>query len=80
VKFCWITGKTNKWIKNFLSDRTQSVVVEGEISTSIPVEIPEYLGFRADGAICLPHLKSDEMVHPRYFADVSSSRICPCRV
>ena len=33
-----ITGKTNEWIKNFLSDRTQSVVVEGETSTSIPVE------------------------------------------
>jgi hypothetical protein len=33
-----ITGKTNEWIKNFLGDRTQSVVVEGETSTSIPVE------------------------------------------
>ena len=33
-----ITGKTNEWIKNFLDDRTQSVVVEGETSTSIPVE------------------------------------------
>ena len=30
--------------------------------------------------ICLPHLRSDEMVHPRYFADVSCSRICPCSV
>jgi hypothetical protein len=30
--------------------------------------------------ICLSHLRSDEMVHPRYFADVSCSRICPCRV
>jgi hypothetical protein len=30
--------------------------------------------------ICLPHLRSDEMVHPRYFADVSCSRIFPCRV
>ena len=33
-----ITGKTNEWIKNFLGDRTQSVVVEGETSTSIPLE------------------------------------------
>jgi hypothetical protein len=30
--------------------------------------------------ICLPHLRSDEMVHPRYFADVSCARICPCSV
>ena len=38
LKHYGITGKTNGWIKNFLSDRTQSVVVEGETSTSIPVE------------------------------------------
>lgn len=38
LKHYGITGKTNEWIKNFLSDRTQSVVVEGETSTSIPVE------------------------------------------
>ena len=38
LKHYGITGKTNAWIKNFLSDRTQSVVVEGETSTSIPVE------------------------------------------
>ena len=37
LKHYGITGKTNEWIKNFLSDRTQSVVVEGETSTSIPV-------------------------------------------
>ena len=38
LKHYGITGKTNEWIKNFLRDRTQSVVVEGETSTSIPVE------------------------------------------
>jgi hypothetical protein len=38
LKHYGITGKTNEWIKNFLSDRTQSVGVEGETSTSIPVE------------------------------------------
>jgi hypothetical protein len=38
LKHYRITGKTNEWIKNFLGDRTQSVVVEGETSTSIPVE------------------------------------------
>jgi hypothetical protein len=38
LKHYGITGKTNEWNKNFLSDRTQSVVVEGETSTSIPVE------------------------------------------
>ena len=38
LKHYGITGKTNEWIKNFLSDRTQSVVVEGETSPSIPVE------------------------------------------
>jgi hypothetical protein len=38
LKHYGITGKTNEWIKNFLSDRTQSVVVEGETSTSIPIE------------------------------------------
>ena len=37
LKHYGITGKTNEWIKNFLSDRTQSVVVEGETSISIPV-------------------------------------------
>jgi hypothetical protein len=38
LKHYGITGKTNEWMKNFLSDRTQSVVVEGETSTSIAVE------------------------------------------
>ena len=38
LKHYGITGKTNGWIKNFLSDMTQSVVVEDETSTSIPVE------------------------------------------
>ena len=38
LKHYGITGKTNEWIKNFLIDRTQSVVVEGETSNSIPVE------------------------------------------
>jgi hypothetical protein len=28
LKHYGMTGKTNEWIKNFLSDRTQSVVVE----------------------------------------------------
>jgi hypothetical protein len=39
------------------------------------------VGYGAHGAyMFFPHLRSDEMVHPRYFADVSCSRICPCRV
>ena len=33
-----IRGKTNRWIKSFLSDRTQQVVVEGVQSNSINVE------------------------------------------
>ena len=33
-----IRGKTNTWIQNFLSDRTQAVVVDGETSNSISVE------------------------------------------
>ena len=33
-----ITGKTNAWIKNFLNNRSQSVVVESETSSEIPVE------------------------------------------
>ena len=33
-----ITGKTNQWIKSFLNDRSQSVVVEGEKSSAIPVQ------------------------------------------
>ncbi len=32
-----IGGKTNGWIKSFLSDRTQAVVVDGESSNSVPV-------------------------------------------
>jgi len=31
-------GKTNTWIQNFLSDRTQAVVVDGETSNFISVE------------------------------------------
>ena len=38
LKHYGITGKTNECIKNFLSHRTQPVVMEGETSTSIPVE------------------------------------------
>ena len=37
------------------------------------------VGFRADGAYTFTPFE-DEMVHPRYVADVSCSRICPCRV
>ena len=33
-----ITGKTNNWIKSFLSERTQRVLIEGETSDSIDVE------------------------------------------
>jgi sarcosine oxidase/L-pipecolate oxidase len=33
-----IRGKTGGWIKTFLSDRNQSVVIEGESSDKIPVE------------------------------------------
>jgi hypothetical protein len=33
-----IRGKTGEWIKTFLSDRSQSVVIEGESSDKIPVE------------------------------------------
>ena len=33
-----IRGKTNTWIQNFLSNRTQAVVVDGETSNSISVE------------------------------------------
>ena len=32
-----IRGKTNRWIKSFLSGRTQCVLVEGEKSSSIDV-------------------------------------------
>jgi hypothetical protein len=33
-----IKGKTNRWIQNFLAERKQAVVVEGEKSDSINVE------------------------------------------
>jgi len=32
-----IDGETNTWIKEFFSDRTQSVLVEGSSSSNIPV-------------------------------------------
>ena len=32
-----IVGETNRWIKNFLSDRKQRVVVDGEASDTIQV-------------------------------------------
>jgi hypothetical protein len=33
-----VKGKTNRWIQNFLAERKQVVVVEGEKSDSINVE------------------------------------------
>jgi hypothetical protein len=33
-----ITGKSNRWIKNFLSQRSKCVVVEGVSSDRVPVE------------------------------------------
>ena len=33
-----IRGKTNAWIRSFLSNRKQSVVVEGEMSSEVPVD------------------------------------------
>ena len=33
-----IRGKTNQWIKNFLLNQSQSVVVEGRASSNIPVD------------------------------------------
>ena len=33
-----ISGKVNDWIKGFLSDRKQSVVVNGTASEHVPVE------------------------------------------
>ena len=32
-----IDGKTNRWIQSFLSDRTQSVVLDGITSGNVPV-------------------------------------------
>ena len=38
-KLSWygIRGETNEWIRSFLSDRTQAVVVDGHTSSSAPV-------------------------------------------
>ena len=46
-----IRGKTGEWIKTFLSDRSQSVVIEGESSDKIPVEsgVPQ-------GSVLVPSL------------------------
>ena len=38
LEYYGIKGMTNRWIKNFLSDRTQAVVVEGETSSAINVK------------------------------------------
>ena len=37
LEYYGIQGMVNKWIESFLSDRTQSVVVEGEASSTIQV-------------------------------------------
>ena len=37
LDFYGIRGKTNQWIKNFLQDRRQAVVVEGEMSEYVDV-------------------------------------------
>ena len=46
-----INGKTNRWIQNFLAERKQVVVVEGEKSDSINVEsgVPQ-------GSVLVPSL------------------------
>ena len=38
LKHYGITGKTNHWIKSFLYERSQQVLVEGETSNPIDVE------------------------------------------
>ena len=39
-KLSWygVRGRTNNWIRSFLADRTQAVVVEGATSENVPVE------------------------------------------
>jgi len=37
LKMYGIDGETNAWVKDFLSDRMQSVLVEGSSSGNIPV-------------------------------------------
>ena len=37
LEFYGVRGKTNNWIENFLGNRKQSVVVEGEKSAYVPV-------------------------------------------
>ena len=32
-----IQGKTNSWVKAFLTDRSQRVIIEGEASSEVPV-------------------------------------------
>jgi len=38
LKHYGIRGKVNNWIESFLSGRTQTVIVEGEKSTYLPVD------------------------------------------
>ena len=38
LNYYGIRGKTNQWINSFLSNRKQSVVVEGEASDEVPVD------------------------------------------
>ena len=40
-----IQGKTNSWIKTFLTDRSQRVIIEGEASSEIPVTSGDPQGF-----------------------------------
>ena len=42
-----VTGKTNRWIKDFLNNREQVVVVEGKMSDPLPVEsgVPQGLSW-----------------------------------
>ena len=72
LKHYGITGKINEWIKNFLSDRTLSVVVEGDTSTSISVEsrVPQgsvlglslFLFYMPDGIQSTVRLFADDTI------------------
>jgi hypothetical protein len=65
LKYYGIQTHTLSWIQAFLTDRTQTVVIDGVTSNTVPVT----------SGVPQGTLRFDCSVTPRYFAEVTGSRM-----